>query len=87
MYITTFRDEIVTIMQEYDQRLQLEVPMTDRPESRQPRETTTITVHVEPSSSTRLPLESRREVLDSSFDSLWGGPSTVTLRRIDDTPE
>jgi hypothetical protein len=61
--------------------------MEGRPESREPRETTTITLHVEPSSSTRLPVGSRWEVVDSSADRLWGGPSTVTLRRIDDTPE
>lgn len=61
--------------------------MTDRPETREPTEKTTITVRVEPSSATQLPTGSRWEVVDSSADSLWGGPYTVTLRRIDDSTE
>ncbi len=60
--------------------------MTDRTEPRQPTETSTITVRVEPSSSTHLPIGSRWEVVDSSPDSLWGGPYTVTLRQVDDSP-
>jgi hypothetical protein len=61
--------------------------MKGRPETHEPTEKSTITVRVEPSSSTHLPVGSRWEVVDSSADRLWGGPSTVTLRRIDDTPE
>jgi hypothetical protein len=61
--------------------------MTDRRETREPTERRALTVRVEPSSSTKLPNGSRWEVVDSSAYGLWGGPSTVTLRRIDGTPE
>ena len=60
--------------------------MTDRQETREPSERHTITVRLEPSGSTHLPVGSRWEVVDSSTDSLWGGPHTVTLRKIDDPP-
>ena len=59
--------------------------MTDRQQTREPKRHETITVRVEPSSATQLPIGSRWEVVDSSLDSLWGGPCTVTLRRVDDT--
>lgn len=60
--------------------------MTDRQETREPSERHTITVRLEPSSSARLPVGSRWEVVASSPESLWEGPHTVTLRQIDDPP-
>lgn len=51
------------------------------PTSRSPGRDT-VTVRVDPESSTHLRVGSRWEVVDSSLDSLWEGAYTVTLKEI-----
>ncbi len=50
----------------------------------EPTRRSTITIGVEREMAPRFAVGARREVDDSSLDSLWYGRSTVTLRRVED---
>jgi len=57
--------------------------MADHDHTTEPPRRDTVTVRVDTESSTRLRIDTRREVVATSLDTLWGGAYTFVPREVE----